>query len=81
MAIAASGDPEAIELIATVLAPRAEPRGWAADATGGADFVVLAIRFTAFTAFEASLVARRVVVDTMRQYFDYRRGPLITNDL
>jgi predicted dinucleotide-binding enzyme len=41
VSIAASGDPEQIELIAQVLVPGAEPR-WAADAAA-ADIVVLAI--------------------------------------
>jgi len=45
VSIAASGDPEQIELIAQVLVPGAEPR-WAADAAAAAaaaDIVVLAI--------------------------------------
>jgi predicted dinucleotide-binding enzyme len=62
VSIAASGDPEKIELIAQVLAPGAEPR-WAADAAGEADIVVLAIPLHKFTTLDSSLVAGKLVVD------------------
>jgi predicted dinucleotide-binding enzyme len=65
--IAASGDPAKIELITTVLAPGAEPR-WAADAVQDADLVVLAIPLHKFAALEPSLVAGKVVVDTMNYW-------------
>ncbi|MCW2506838.1 MAG: oxidoreductase [Actinomycetia bacterium] len=67
VSIAASGDPEKIELIASVLAPGAEPR-WAADAVSGADVVVLAIPLHRFAAFDPSLVAGKLVVDTMNYW-------------
>jgi predicted dinucleotide-binding enzyme len=65
--IAASGDPESIALIATVLAPGAEPR-WAADAVDGADVVVLVIPAHRFTAFDPDLVAGKLVVDAMNYW-------------
>jgi predicted dinucleotide-binding enzyme len=67
VAIAASGDPEDIALIAQVLAPGAEPR-WAADAVSDADIVVLAIPLHRFATFEPSLVAGRLVVDVMNYW-------------
>jgi predicted dinucleotide-binding enzyme len=67
VSIAASGDPEKIELIASVLAPGAEPR-WAADAVSGADVVVLAIPLHKFAACDPSLVAGKLVVDTMNYW-------------
>lgn len=65
--IAASGGPDKIELITNVLAPGAEPR-WAADAVAGADLVVLAIPLHRFAAFDPSLVAGKLVVDTMNYW-------------
>jgi predicted dinucleotide-binding enzyme len=65
--IAASGDPEKIELITRVLAPGAEPR-WAADAVKDADIVVLAIPLHKFAAFDPSVVADKLVVDTMNYW-------------
>jgi len=67
VSIAASGDPERIELIAQVLAPGAEPR-WAADAVEGADIVVLAIPLHRFADFDPGLVADKLVVDTMNYW-------------
>jgi len=67
VSIAASGDPERIELIAQVLAPGAEPR-WAADAVEDADIVVLAIPLHKFAAFDPALVADKLVVDTMNYW-------------
>ncbi len=51
VSIAASGDPDRIELITTVLAPGAEPR-WAADAIHDADIVVLAIPLHRFASLD-----------------------------
>ena len=67
VSIAASGDPDKIELITGVLAPGAEPR-WAADAVEDADVVVLAIPLHRFAAFDPALVAGRLVVDTMNYW-------------
>jgi predicted dinucleotide-binding enzyme len=67
VSIAASGDPERIELIAQVLVPGAEPR-WAADAVAAADIVVLAIPLHKFTTLDPSLVAGKVVVDVMNYW-------------
>ena len=67
VAIAASGDPEQIALIARVLVPGAEPR-WAADAVAEADVVVLAIPAHRFAAFDPALVAGKVVIDVMNHW-------------
>ena len=67
VSIAASGDPEKIELIAQVLAPGAEPR-WAADAAAAADIVVLAIPLHKFATLDSSLVAGKLVVDVMNYW-------------
>jgi predicted dinucleotide-binding enzyme len=67
VSIAASGDPERIELITKVLAPGAEPR-WAADAIKDADIVVLAIPLHKFAVFDSALVADKLVVDTMNYW-------------
>jgi predicted dinucleotide-binding enzyme len=67
VSIAASGDPENIELITQVLAPGAKPR-WAADAADEADMVVMAIPLHKFATFGPSLVAGKLVVDTMNYW-------------
>jgi predicted dinucleotide-binding enzyme len=67
VAIAASGDPARIALIARVLVPGAEPR-WAADAVADADVVVLAIPIHRFAAFDPALVAGKIVVDVMNYW-------------
>src|SRR5258708_29481133 len=64
VSIAASGDPEKIELIAQVLAPGAEPRR-AASAAREAGMVVLAIPLHKFTTLDPSLLDGKLVVDTM----------------
>jgi predicted dinucleotide-binding enzyme len=67
VSIAASGDPEQIELIAQVLVPGAEPR-WAADAAAAADIVVLAIPLHKFATLDPSLVSGKLVVDVMNYW-------------
>jgi len=67
VSIAASGDPAEIELIVQVLAPGAEPR-WAADAVAAADIVVLAIPLHKFATLDPSLVAGKLVIDTMNYW-------------
>jgi 8-hydroxy-5-deazaflavin:NADPH oxidoreductase len=67
VSIAASGDPERIELITSVMAPGAEPR-WAADAVDGADIVVLAIALHRFASLDPAPLAGKVVVDTMNYW-------------
>jgi predicted dinucleotide-binding enzyme len=67
VSIAASGDPEQIELIAQVLAPGAEPRR-AADAAREADLVVLALPLHRFTRLDPSLLDGKLVVDAMNYW-------------
>jgi predicted dinucleotide-binding enzyme len=67
VSIAASGDPERIELITAVLAPGAQPR-WAADAVRDADLVLLAIPLHRFGTLDPALVAGRIVIDTMNYW-------------
>jgi 8-hydroxy-5-deazaflavin:NADPH oxidoreductase len=67
VSIAASGDPEKIELIVQVLAPAAEPR-WAAEAVEEADLVVLAIPLHKFKTLDPSLLDGKLVVDTMNYW-------------
>lgn len=67
VSIAASGDPEQIELITQVLVPGAEAR-WAADATADADIVVLAIPLHKFRTLDPSLVSGKLVVDVMNYW-------------
>jgi predicted dinucleotide-binding enzyme len=65
--IAASGEPAGIELITQILAPGAVAR-WAADAVAESDLVVLAIPLHRFVTFDPSLVAGKLVVDTMNYW-------------
>jgi predicted dinucleotide-binding enzyme len=67
VSIAASGDPEKIDLIAQLVIPGAEPR-WAADAVKESDLVVLAIPLHKFATFDPSLVAGKIVVDAMNYW-------------
>jgi len=67
VAIAASGSPAKIALIAQVVIPGAEPR-WASGAVEAADIVVLAIPLHRFVTFDPGLVAGKVVVDAMNYW-------------
>ncbi len=67
VSIAASGDPDQIELIAQVLVPGSEPR-WAADAVAVAEIVVLAIPLHKFATLDPALVSGKVVVDAMNYW-------------
>jgi 8-hydroxy-5-deazaflavin:NADPH oxidoreductase len=67
VSIAASGDPEQIELIVQVLAPGAEPR-WVTEAAKNADLVVLAIPLHTFTSLDPSLLDGKLVVDVMNYW-------------
>jgi hypothetical protein len=67
VAIATSGDPDGLALIAELLIPGAEPR-WAADAINNADVVVLAIPLHRFADLSPALLAGKVVVDAMNYW-------------
>jgi predicted dinucleotide-binding enzyme len=67
VSIAASGDPEKIALMTSILVPGAEPQ-WAADAVADADIVVLSIPLHRFAAFDPTLVAGKLVVDAMNYW-------------
>jgi 8-hydroxy-5-deazaflavin:NADPH oxidoreductase len=67
VAIAGSGDPENIQLIAQVLVPGAEPR-WAADAVKNSDLVVLALPLHKFATLDPSLLADKLVIDAMNYW-------------
>ncbi|MEO3814271.1 NAD(P)-binding domain-containing protein [Sphaerisporangium sp. B11E5] len=67
VSVAASGDPEKIALITSVLVPGAEPR-WAADAVRDAGVVVLSIPLHRFAAFDPGLVAGKIVIDAMNYW-------------
>jgi hypothetical protein len=67
VSIAASGSPEQIALIARILVPGAEPR-WAAEAVHQSDIAVLAIPLHKLATFDASLVAGKLVIDTMNYW-------------
>jgi 8-hydroxy-5-deazaflavin:NADPH oxidoreductase len=82
VSIAASGDPEQIELIAQVLVPGAEPR-WAADAAAIAEIVVLAVPLHKFATLDPAVVSGKIVIDVMNYWpavdgvvpmFDDRQG-------
>jgi predicted dinucleotide-binding enzyme len=67
VAIATSGDPDDIALIAELLIPGAQPR-WASDAVADADVVVLAIPLHRFGDLDSGLLAGQVVVDAMNYW-------------
>jgi 8-hydroxy-5-deazaflavin:NADPH oxidoreductase len=67
VAIATSGDPEMLELIAQVVMPGVEAR-WAADAVAAAHLVVLSIPLHRFPALDPALLAGKLVVDAMNYW-------------
>ncbi len=67
VSIAASGDPAKIELITQVLVPGAKAL-WAADAAADAELVVLAIPLHKFAGFAPTIVAGKIVIDTMNYW-------------
>lgn len=67
VAIATSGDPGDLALIARLLIAGAEPR-WAADAIASADIVVLAIPLHRFRAMDAAALSGKVVIDAMNYW-------------
>jgi predicted dinucleotide-binding enzyme len=67
VAIATSGDPEDIALIAELVIPGAQPR-WAGDAVADADIVVLAMPLHRFLDVDPALLNSRLVVDAMNYW-------------
>jgi predicted dinucleotide-binding enzyme len=67
VSMSASGDPEKIALMTSILVPGAEAR-WAADAVADADIVVLSIPLHRFAGFDPGLVADKLVVDAMNYW-------------
>jgi len=67
VAVATSGDPEGIALIAELVIPGAQPR-WAADAVADAEIVVLAIPLHRFLDMNPALLGGKLVVDAMNYW-------------
>ena len=67
VAIATSGDPDDIALIAELVIPGAQSR-WASDAVAAADIVVLAIPLHRFGDLDPGLLSGRLVVDAMNYW-------------
>ncbi len=67
VAIATSGDPEEIALIAELVIPGAQPL-WAGEAVAGADIVVLAIPLARFLEIDPGLLSGKLVVDAMNYW-------------
>jgi predicted dinucleotide-binding enzyme len=67
VAIATSGDPDDLALIAELIIPGAEPR-WASDAVADADVVVLAMPLHRFGDLRPALLAGQIVVDAMNYW-------------
>ncbi len=67
VAVAASGDPKKIELIASVLMPGAKAE-WAKDAVADADIVVLAIPLHRFPTLDHRMLDGKLVIDTMNYW-------------
>jgi 8-hydroxy-5-deazaflavin:NADPH oxidoreductase len=67
VAIAASGDPEDLALIAELMIPGAEPR-WSRDAVAEAGIVVLALPLHRFGEIDPGLLNGKLVVDAMNYW-------------
>jgi hypothetical protein len=67
VAIAVSGDPADIALVAELVIPGARPQ-WAADAVADADIVVLAIPLHRFADVDPGLLSGKIVVDAMNYW-------------
>ena len=67
VAIAVSGDPADIALVAELVIPGARPQ-WAADAIADADIVILAIPLHRFADVDSSLLSGKIVVDAMNYW-------------
>src|SRR5262249_4355706 len=67
VAIATSGDPDDIALIAELLIPGAQAR-WASDAVADADIVALAIPSARFPEIDPGLLSGKLVVDAMNYW-------------
>ncbi|MDN4598617.1 NADPH-dependent F420 reductase [Leifsonia virtsii] len=65
--VAASGDPQRIQLIASVVMPGARPR-WAAEAVADADIVILAIPLHRFAGLHRGMLDGKLVVDSMNYW-------------
>jgi predicted dinucleotide-binding enzyme len=65
--VAASGDPQRIRLIASVVMPGARPR-WAADAVADAGIVILAIPLHRFAGLDRAMLDGKLVIDSMNYW-------------
>ena len=65
--VAASGDPQRIQLIVSVVMPGARAR-WAAEAVAEADIVILAIPLHRFAGLDRSMLDGKLVVDSMNYW-------------
>jgi predicted dinucleotide-binding enzyme len=67
VAIATSGSPGDLALVAQLLIPGAEPR-WAADAIAAADIVVLAMPLHRFLRMDPNALSEKLVIDAMNYW-------------
>ncbi|MCL7382604.1 NADPH-dependent F420 reductase [Streptomyces sp. 35G-GA-8] len=67
VSVSASGSPEDLDLIASVVMPGATPM-WTGDAITAGDVVVLALPLHRFPALDPALFAGKIVVDSMNYW-------------